>query len=368
MKTEWNPLLRKAVGELEKQKEDNLEVSDLYNAFLEKDYASIRKEDVHEWRSTASMSEEEAYFTSLLLLEDINPNDPEIERLKETNGIQEVRKIDPKLLLENPYYKAVGLVEDKEGPLRLEANYFAPYEGFLYDDVYVNPERNYEEKTPLGFFSSKVPYLQLVDRDQVWMSLTPQEVNTMERPLREMKGNVVTYGLGLGYFAYRAALKLDVHSVTVVEKDPRVIRLFERNILPRLEVRRKIHVVQEDAFDFLALQKEESQFDAAFFDLYHTADDGLPMYLKAKKAENPRTKTYYWIESSILALFRRYVLTLLFEDSQGMKDEDYAHPVSDEEKLLLRLRLGLADLELKTPEELRAFLSDDSLRELAQKI
>ena len=58
----------------------------------------------------------------------------------------------------------------------------------------------------------------------------------MKLPVERAKGKVLTFGLGLGYFAYMCSLKEEVESVTVVEKDKSVIKLFNEIILPLRQI------------------------------------------------------------------------------------------------------------------------------------
>ena len=62
---------------------------------------------------------------------------------------------------------------------------------------------------------------------EVWMSLTPHEVESQELGYRYAFGNVVIMGLGMGWIAANAALNPEVTAVTVVEQDPDVISLFQ---------------------------------------------------------------------------------------------------------------------------------------------
>lgn len=71
------------------------------------------------------------------------------------------------------------------------------------------------------------------------MSVTPNEIETMRAPIARAHGRVLTFGLGIGYFAFMAASKADVESVTVVEREAAVIRLFTRLLLPQFPCAQK---------------------------------------------------------------------------------------------------------------------------------
>ena len=133
------------------------------------------------------------------------------------------------------------------------------------------------------------------------MLITPNEINTMRAPIERAHGNVLTYGLGLGYFAYMAAEKENVASVTVVERDDSVISLFEEVVLPQISRSDKINIVRADAFEFAESLNESSGYDFVFADIWHDPIDCVPAYKRLKKAEKrlPDAEFAYWIEKTL---------------------------------------------------------------------
>lgn len=71
------------------------------------------------------------------------------------------------------------------------------------------------------------------------MSLVMSEIESMEEPLRLARGKVITYGLGLGYYAFMAAQKETVDSVTIVEMNPSIIKIFNDVLLPQFPHKEK---------------------------------------------------------------------------------------------------------------------------------
>ena len=138
------------------------------------------------------------------------------------------------------------------------------------------------------------------------MTLTPVDLDTCEDAIKEAHGKVVTFGLGLGYYAYMAAMKEEVESVTVVELSPDVIRLFEGHILPQMPCRDKIKIVNMDAFKYAEEVMPSEGFDLAFVDTWRDASDGAPMYRRMKTLEHlsPNTKFMYWIENFLISRVR----------------------------------------------------------------
>ncbi|SFS94039.1 hypothetical protein [Paenibacillus sp. 453mf] len=62
------------------------------------------------------------------------------------------------------------------------------------------------------------------------------KIETMKEPVEAAFGNALTFGLGLGYYAYMVSEKDNVKSVTVVEANEHVIRLLKEHILPQYAV------------------------------------------------------------------------------------------------------------------------------------
>ena len=153
------------------------------------------------------------------------------------------------------------------------------------------------------------------------MSVVPSEIRSMEKDIEAAKGKVITYGLGLGYYAFMASEKEEVESVTVVEMNRDVISLFKRNILPQFPNKEKIRIIEADAFAFIEKQ-EDGIYDTAFSDFWSGVDDGLDLYLRfmAKTARFAKTKHSYWIDTCFMEYFFRPVLIRgLMEQITGKK-------------------------------------------------
>ncbi|MBR5029017.1 MAG: hypothetical protein IKX51_07345, partial [Bacteroidales bacterium] len=144
-------------------------------------------------------------------------------------------------------------------------------------------------------------YPAVLEDGRIWMTVTPNEIETMEEPVANAAGKVLAYGLGLGYFPYMVSLKNNVHNVTVVEKDPAIIDIFKKHLLPQFPEKDKITLVNDDAFHYAATAMPTENFDSVFTDLWHDVSDGMPLYLKMKTFEklSPNAKFDYWIEKSI---------------------------------------------------------------------
>ena len=141
--------------------------------------------------------------------------------------------------LNNPYVKNIKLnkiiIDDKH---KFEELKYLPYECFLCKNIHI--DSSYLEHIKIGYFTKEYSYLTLLEDESIWMLITPHEINTMKEAVNNAKGNVVTFGLGLGYYAYMCSIKEDVKSVTIIERDCKTINLFKKYILPQFENKDKI--------------------------------------------------------------------------------------------------------------------------------
>lgn len=199
----------------------------------------------------------------------------------------------------NPYYKNINIESIQSENWKFEKQSYKPFEAFVFDDLKnMNDGRIIPQ---IGFFTEEFNYPAVLQNNRVWMLITPNEIETMKDAVDKARGNVLTYGLGLGYFAYMASIKDDVSSVTIVERDKDIIYLFEKNILPQFKYKDKIKILKYDAFSYAENYMSKGNFDLVFTDLWHDPSDGVELYLKMKNYEkfSPHSKFIYWIEKTI---------------------------------------------------------------------
>ncbi len=208
----------------------------------------------------------------------------------------------------NAYLSAIHFPETASSHWRLTHYTYKPYEAFIRDDIDIDP---YLREVPLvGYFRERFSYPAVEQDGREWMAVKPSEIATMTPALTRISGRVVTFGLGLGYFAFMASEKPEVTEIDVVERDPEVISLFTKYILPQFPNRHKVQIIKCDAFDFLRNRMSQKEYDYAFVDLWHDTSDGLELYLRAKseeaklKASGTEAEFLYWVEKSLLSAYR----------------------------------------------------------------
>lgn len=350
-------------------KDENIEVSSLYNSVLDENYNCITLDIINSYMKDEGISKEEAIQETFYSFLNLSIDDPIIEKMNSDTSFGSFCEVNP-FEFENHPFNKLPIKNVALGPYRLEYNYFEPYELFNSDEVKADINNYFSEKTTVSYFTKKVKYLSLIMKKEVWMSITPHEINTMKKNISEASGDVITFGLGLGYFAYEVSNKNNVKSITIIEKDGKVIELFKRNILPFFPHPEKIKIIKQDAFVFFDTEMRNLNYDYVFIDIYHTPDDALPLYLKFKNIERKHNfnNIHYWIEESIICLFRRYILALFEEYFQGYTEEYYMSEDTTEDKIMKALYNHFKEKTFTSIEEINDLLSNKNLIDLAKKI
>lgn len=258
--------------------------------YLNHHACSITKKQIQEVTS-CGVNQYTAYF--LLLCEYLQLDDVlKYEYLQE--GLFEE---NPKDYIENAYYKDIHFTQKKLGKWAIKQSNYQPFELFVRDDFQYQENRVIPQ---IGFFKEKFFFPAIYENNRLWMSITPNEIHTMKEPIYQANGHVLTFGLGLGYFAYMSSLKQEVIDVTIVEKDQEVIALFQAEILPKFKTKGKFKIICDDAYHFLQ-NMDDVTYNFVFVDIYHDASDGLIVYNTFQKLEKKFKKTIfsYWIEKTL---------------------------------------------------------------------
>lgn len=260
----------------------------------------VTKEMVDELTNSFSLSVEEAF--SLLICAALG-FDTELDfdrRLWESYSPFMLHHLDEDNFLNDPFYSAVRISNGKKcNEWEIREDIIAPFTAFVCDDPLTLPDGRVIPQ--IGYFDTDYRCLSVLQNGREWMTMMPNELVTQRVPIQKAKGRVATYGLGLGYFAFMCALKENVESVTVVERDESVIDLFRELLLPCFKNKEKIEIVCADAFEFAEKEAPKRNFDYIFADIWHDPSDGIPAYKRFKELEHlcPNTEFDYWIEKTM---------------------------------------------------------------------
>ena len=327
----------------------NMNVADvLTNAFMCID--AINPDEVKQYIKEG-LDENGAIYNCLFDFIGVSKDDEESQKVLSEYFLNNLKKLNPSDYINNSYVKAIKKT-GRKGKFALKFIDYAPYQLFAYDDIKIN---GYKEYSQIGYFDHKFSYLALTEGGNIWMSLNPNEIETMKPYISRAKGNVLVLGLGMGYVPFMLSLKNCVKSITIIEKDQEIINLFNELIYPSFVNKEKIKIIKGDAIEFARKGQKERTYDYIFADLWHDPEDGLPLFVALKQINK---NIDCWLETSMYALLRRCMITLLEEQLNGLKEEDYRFAKTYTDKVINTFYQKTKNLSLERLDDL---LSDDSL-------
>lgn len=266
----------------------------------------------------------------------------------------------------NPYFKNINFNNQVQGDYELCFGCYAPYELSIFDKP-IHLSAYHTDIPKIGCFAEKFEYPRIKQKsiNGTWMSVTPNEVTTVQPAIDNAKGKVLTLGCGMGYFAYMASLKNDVDSITIIELEQDVIDLFQNNILPQFEHKEKINVIKADAIEFMKNVKD-GEYDYCFADIWLSVADIEP-YLLVKEVSRrlKKTKIDYWIEDCFASYLSNYVWVEMMKSFSISNHIDVPDTDSGLSEADLRLsnyihRL-MKKVEIKMPEDLDYYLTPKNI-------
>ena len=327
----------------------NMNVADvLTNAFMCID--AINPDEVKQ-HIKEGLDENGAIYNCLFDFIGVSKDDEESQKVLSEYFLNNLKKLNPSDYINNSYVKAIKKT-GRKGKYALKFIDYAPYQLFAYDDIKIN---GYKEYSQIGYFDHKFSYLALTEGGNIWMSLNPNEIETMKPYINKAKGNVLVLGLGMGYVPFMLSLKNCVKSITIIEKDQEIINLFNELICPSFVNKEKIKIIKGDAIEFARKSQKEGTYDYIFADLWHDPEDGLPLFIALKQINK---NIDCWLEVSMYALLRRCMVTLLEEQLNGLKEEDYRFAKTYTDKVINTFYQKTKNLSIERLDDL---LSDDSL-------
>ncbi len=286
--------------ELARLNEENLRMQERFASLLRLDDAPFAPDEVTAFAKECDVSTEEAFRLLIAALLGIG----EDRRLTERYLFPALLPLKAAAYANDPYLRAVRFPEARLGAWQLTHLRYAPFRLFPAGSARLQADGR--ELPRIGYFTESFSYPAVLENGREWMTVTPNEIETMRAAVGEARGRVIAFGLGLGYFAFMAAEKSSVSSVTVIERDPQAISLFKQYLLPQFPSREKIAVLQADAFAYAAGPMKNAAYDFAFVDIWHDPGDGLVPYLRFRQTEAllPGVAFRYWIEDDLLLFLR----------------------------------------------------------------
>ena len=265
----------------------------------------------------------------------------------------------------NPYFKNIKFNDSNAGRFALTHGAYAKYELMMYNSPVT--KANGMTVPCIGCFDYEFTYPAVSENNKIWMSLTPNEVYSFAAPIEEARGNVLTLGCGMGYYAYMVSAKENVSHVTIIEKETEVIELFKKYILPQFPHPEKVSVLQADAFDYME-ELPDGKFDCCLADLWIGCNDTIPyLALKHICTKFEKMKMTYWLEDSLAGMMMDYVKFIISEEYH--KNNHMRFPVikdmTEDEKFKLNyIRNLFKDVKITNTEQLDYYLDYRNIAKL----
>ena len=348
MRVVLNQSDRESLKRLRATCDSNYRLTRLYSRYLSEAPRLVSSDMISEL-TKCGITEEHAFGLILSAAFGLDTeNSADDRRFERDYILPSIKKLDPKRYTENPYYKNIRIPDVTSGKWQLKNQTYEPYQGFICDDLFPLPD--YREISKIGFFSESFDFPAILENGNEWMTLTPVDLDTCTEAIAFARGNVVTFGLGLGYYTYMVSEKEEVSSVTAIDISDDAIGMFKKYILPQFPRRDKVRVVKCDAFEYAEKIMPGEKFDFAFVDTWRDVSDGFDMYIRMKRLEklNGGTEFSYWVEGLILSHLR----WLVFEELWSAAAKGDSSSV-----------FGVARIE--SFDDISKMLSRDSLRRLA---
>lgn len=220
--------------------------------------------------------------------------------------------ISSKAYQNSPYNRSIKLDRVRSSEFTYKTELINSNELFSLSSIVYDPNRELNDSMRLVALDEPYEAAFLYQNDEVWMLDAPSEAETINPYANKAFGNVLTFGLGIGYFPFMAMLNSNVKSITVIEKSSSVIDMFNTYIKPQFPTQIPLQIVEGDAFNYFN-KNEIERYDYVFIDIWQSNDDGL--IIIEQLLENylpPFDKVDFWIESSCFEVIPSLIL-LYFE-------------------------------------------------------
>ena len=273
---------------------------------------------------------------------DIQDEKAAIKELKQAGEQDDIKSlfIEKKDYINNPYlqninFKDIKLKDFSYETVTIEKGYL-----FNIDEIQDDKNKELNDYMILRAYKQDTDMMFLKQEKQEWMMASISEFRTNDPYAKKAHGNIITFGLGIGYFVYIASLNENVKSITVIEKSKEVIELF--NQIKDQFPNKKINIINGDAFDYFNEQYLK-QFDYIYVDIYQNNVDGRIMIEKLlEQYLPPYDSCNFWIENSCLSIVKSLIFIYYYEQVYKTKIKIEKNNI----KLMNKVRYYLNNLDL----------------------
>lgn len=136
--------------------------------------------------------------------------------------------------------------------------------------------------------------IELKQGSNLWMRISPHEIQGCFESIKRARGRVGVVGLGLGYFTEEVLKKEEVSQVIVYEISEEVIEIYNKNFGENS----KLTIIQGDAF-----KAKREEFDFFFVDIYEydLRDTVVEHYVRFNEMHNIEEYSFWALEHFLLS-------------------------------------------------------------------
>ena len=171
-----------------------------------------------------------------------------------------------------------------------------------------------------------IDILELHNKENVWMRLTPYEVEASYFAINMAKGKVGIVGLGLGYVVEEMAKNKKVKEIIVYEISQDVIDLYYENFPNN----KKIKIIHGDAFD---AKGEEFAFFYCDIYQYKLTSQIVKDYKKLNEIHNIEEYSFFGMEHFLLSCSYEQIVWVYIPEN-WMESSKRAYNAMQENDLL----------------------------------
>lgn len=250
----------------------------------------------------------------------------ELRRMAKDDSLftKNVKKLDREEIMKNPFLENISIPNIESGNFALTKKRIIKPRVLQRYGLRRFNVRTLEDEREYYYCDKALRFPAVTEKNSntCWMSVEPREINTFAHFIDEATGNVILVGCGIGYTAYMLSQKEDVKSITIVELNEDILKLFEENILPQFPNKDKITTVNAEGISYLKTA-DLQQTDYVNVDVWYDTADMIYPYLRCLEVDfaNPQTKFSYWIEDELQSDIQKAILVAFVkpEHVEGQK-------------------------------------------------
>lgn len=217
----------------------------------------------------------------------------------------------------SPYYQNIDFGTIKDGKAAFEKRWIPGNQLFNVEAIVDDPQQELNDSMTLRALDKPYEASVLTIDGDIWMLDVYSEAFTIDPCAKKANGKVAALGLGIGYFVYMAMLNPAVESITVIEKDPLIIRLFNEYLAVQFPQKIPLVIIEKDAETWFTKEKVQD-FDYVFVDTYQSSDDGYQTMEALCESYVPEVdRVDFWIEDSCIEFLRALIIVFFHQYLEG---------------------------------------------------